>query len=78
MFSCHSAIIESTSRSLWSEYLRFCASPISYLLLTAQKSKWIIYNNNDTMIINIALCRCKFLILQCASGCEISKLELSR
>ena len=34
-FSCHSAIVESKSHFLWSEHLRYYASLISYLLLTA-------------------------------------------
>ena len=35
----HSAVVESTSHSLWSEHLRFYASSISYMLLTARNSK---------------------------------------
>ena len=38
--SCHSAVVEPTSRSLWSAHLQFYALPISYLLLTARNSKW--------------------------------------
>ena len=37
-----------------------------------------LYNNNDVMIINVDLSRCKFLILEWVREYKISKLEMSR
>ena len=72
---CHSAVVESTSHFTLHRFLTCCSQRqnqneifITSLLAFAsaggcKKNNNNIYSNNDILIINIALRRCKFLIL---------------